>query len=43
MRTGQSFGSIAARTGRSIEWLRRLNPKLKPSELQPGDRVRLRR
>lgn len=42
-RTGESFGSIAADVGRSIATLRRLNPKIKPSELQPGDRVRLRR
>lgn len=43
VRSGESFGSIAADTGRSIATLRRLNPKLKPAELQPGDRVRLRR
>lgn len=42
-RTGESFGSIAADTGKSIATLRRLNPKIKPSELQPGDHVRLRR
>lgn len=43
VRKGQSFGSIAARTGRSIDRLRRLNPKLKPEALRIGDRVRLRR
>jgi LysM repeat protein len=43
VRTGQSFGSISAKTGHSIYRLRRLNPKLKPTELQPGDRIRLRR
>jgi LysM repeat protein len=42
VRTGQSYGSIAAKTGHSITRLRELNPKLKPNELQPGDRIRLR-
>jgi len=42
VRTGDSFGSIAADTGKPIGRLQRLNPKLKPAELQPGDRVRLR-
>lgn len=42
VRAGDSFGSIAAKTGRSITRLQQLNSKLKPSELQPGDRVRLR-
>jgi LysM repeat protein len=43
VRTGQSFGSISAKTGHSIDRLRRLNPRLKATELQPGDRMRLRR
>ena len=43
VRTGQSYGSIAAATGHNIDTLQRLNPKLKASELRPGDRVRLRR
>lgn len=43
VRTGQSYGSIAAATGRNIDTLQRLNPKLKASQLRPGDRVRLRR
>jgi|AntDryMetagUQ255_1029468.scaffolds.fasta_scaffold04343_1 LysM repeat protein len=43
VRSGQSFGSIAAKTGRPIDELRRLNPKLEPEALMPGDRVRLRR
>lgn len=42
VRSGDSFGSIAAKTGKPITRLQRLNPKLKPTELQPGDRVRLR-
>ncbi len=42
VRRGQSFGSISAKTGRSLTRLRELNPKLKPETLQPGDRVRLR-
>jgi hypothetical protein len=43
VRLGQSFGSIAARTGINIITLEALNPHLKPASLQPGDRVRLRR
>jgi LysM repeat protein len=43
VRTGQSFGSIAAKTGHRIATLQHLNPHLKPTTLQPGDRVRLRR
>jgi len=43
VKPGQSFGSIAAATGRSIGSLQRLNPRLKPTQLQVGDRVRLRR
>lgn len=39
---GQSFGSVAARTGINFDTLERLNPQLKPATLQPGDRVRLR-
>ncbi len=42
VRSGDSYGSIAAKTGRSISRLQRLNPKLKASKLQPGDRIRLR-
>ena len=43
VRTGESFGSIAAKTHHDITKLQRLNPKLKPSLLQPGDQMRLRR
>jgi LysM repeat protein len=43
VRTGESFGSIAAKTHHDITALQRLNPKLKASQLQPGDRMRLRR
>jgi LysM repeat protein len=43
VRPGQSFGSIAHATKISIVTLEQLNPKLKPSSVQPGDRVRLRR
>jgi LysM repeat protein len=43
VRSGESFGSIAAATRIDITLLERLNPGLKPSALQPGDRVRLRR
>src|SRR5205085_1964747 len=43
VRPGESFGSIAAKTGINIVKLEELNPQLKPASLQPGDRVRLRR
>ncbi|MEA2217549.1 MAG: hypothetical protein QOJ35_175 [Solirubrobacteraceae bacterium] len=43
VRTGQSYGSIAAKTGKPIGRLIALNPRLKPTALRPGDRVRLRR
>lgn len=42
VRSGDSYGSIAAKTGKNITRLQRLNPKLKATQLQPGDRVRLR-
>lgn len=43
VRSGESFASIAAKTHHSVVALQQLNPKLKPTELQPGARVRLRR
>jgi LysM repeat protein len=43
VRTGESFGAIAAKTHHSITALQQLNPRLKPTQLQPGDRMRLRR
>jgi LysM repeat protein len=42
VRPGQSYGSIAAATKKPIDTLLRLNPKLKPTALKVGDRVRLR-
>lgn len=42
LHSGESFGSIAAKTGQSIVTLEQLNPGLKSTTLQPGDRVRLR-
>lgn len=42
VKSGESFGSIAAKTGISITTIEQLNPDLKPDKLQPGDRVRLR-
>lgn len=42
VRAGESFGSIAAKTGINLATLEQLNPQLKPATLQPGDRVRLR-
>jgi LysM repeat protein len=43
VRSGETYASIAARTGHSMLALQQLNPKLHASALQPGDRVRLRR
>jgi LysM repeat protein len=43
VRPGESFGSIAAKTRINITLLEQLNPRLKSTTLQPGDRVRLRR
>jgi LysM repeat protein len=43
VRSGQSFGSIAASTGIDITTLEQLNPQIKPASIQAGDRVRLRR
>ena len=40
--TGDSLSSIAAKRGKTVARLQRLNPKLRPTALQPGDRVRLR-
>jgi len=42
LRSGDSFGSVAAKTGKNINRLQKLNPKKKPKTLQPGDRIRLR-
>lgn len=42
LRAGDSYGSVAAKTGKDITKLMQLNPTLKASKLQPGDRVRLR-
>jgi LysM repeat protein len=36
VRRGDSFGLIAAKTGISIDTLEQLNPRLKPTTLQPG-------
>lgn len=43
VRRGQTFASIAAKTGHSVLDLQRLNPRLKPTALQPGQRMTLRR
>ncbi len=42
VRRGDTFASIAAATGRRIDRLRERNPRLKPTTLKPGDRLRLR-
>jgi LysM repeat protein len=39
VRPGESFGSIAAKTGVNITKLEELNPQPKPTTLQPGDRA----
>jgi LysM repeat protein len=43
VRTGETYGAIAAKTGRSVARLQQLNPKLKATALRPGARVRLRK
>jgi LysM repeat protein len=43
VRTGETFASIARKTGHSMLALQRLNPKLRANALQPGARIRLRR
>ena len=42
VRPGDSFGSIAAKTGMNLTKLEQLNPRLNATTLQPGDQVRLR-
>jgi LysM repeat protein len=42
VRPGDSFGSIAAKTRVNIIKLEELNPQLKATTLQPGDKVKLR-
>ena len=42
VKSGDSFGSIAAKTKKNIIRLQQLNKRLKAENLQPGDRVRLR-
>ena len=43
VRSGDTFDSVAAKTGHSAEQLQRRNPRLHATTLQPGDRMRLRR
>ena len=40
---GDSLSSISSKTGVPVPTLQNLNPKLDPSALQPGQKVRLRR
>jgi LysM repeat protein len=42
VRAGDTFGTIAARTGVPIATLQRLNPNVKPTALYIGERIRLR-
>jgi LysM repeat protein len=42
VRPGQSYGSIAAATGINLARLEKLNPKLPPIKVQPGDQIQLR-
>ena len=43
VRTGETYASIARKTGHSATRLQQLNPKRSAKSLQPGDRIRLRR
>ena len=43
VRRGDTFASIARKTGHNIDALRARNPQLDPDALQPGQRIRLRR
>lgn len=43
VQSGDSFATIAGKTGASVEELRELNPDLDPTELQVGDEVRVPR
>ena len=43
VRTGETYGAIAAKTGHSVRRLQQLNPKLEATALRPGARVRLRK
>lgn len=43
VRTGETYASIARKTGHSMTALQRLNPRLKATALRPGARIRLRR
>jgi LysM repeat protein len=42
VRAGDTLGAIAARTGIPINRILRLNPKLQPTSLFIGQRIRLR-
>ena len=42
VRSGDTLGEIAARTGVSVEKLQELNPTLDPQALQSGQRVKLK-
>ena len=42
VRSGDTLGGIAARTGVSVEKLQELNPTLDPQALQSGQRVKLK-
>ena len=42
VRPGDSFGSIAERTGVSVEQLQLLNPEVDPQALVVGQRIKLR-
>ena len=43
VRTGETYASIARKTDHSMSRLQDLNPKLRHTALQPGDRMRLRK
>lgn len=42
VKSGDTFGSIAQKTGTSVAQLEHLNPKVDPTALQVGERIRVR-
>lgn len=42
VQTGDTFGSIAEKTGTTVARLEQLNPRVSPTALQVGQRIRVR-
>jgi LysM repeat protein len=42
VQTGDTFGSIAAKEGTSVQQLEALNPNLDPAALVPGQKIRVK-